>query len=100
MSLETETLRRFNRTYTQRIGVLDESFLGTGFPVGVSRLLFEIGPDGAGVRSLRERLGLDSGYLTRLLHRLDEAGLVDVHPDATDRRRRLATLTSRGLTAW
>ncbi|MFC6343515.1 MarR family transcriptional regulator, partial [Nocardioides hankookensis] len=73
-----DTLRRFNRTYTQRIGVLDESFLGTGRPLGVSRLLFEIGPDGAGVRGLRDRLGLDSGYLTRLLKRLGEEGLVEV----------------------
>ena len=48
----TEVLRRFNRTYTQRIGVLDESFLGTGRPLAVSRLLFEVGsvPGGTTVR--------------------------------------------------
>ncbi|GAA4732021.1 helix-turn-helix domain-containing GNAT family N-acetyltransferase [Nocardioides endophyticus] len=100
MSDDTETLRRFNRTYTQRIGALDESFLGTGRPLGVSRLLFEIGPEGAGVRDLRDRLTLDSGYLTRLLRRLAEEGLVDVSPDPTDRRRRVATLTGPGLQAW
>jgi DNA-binding MarR family transcriptional regulator len=97
---DIETLRRFNRTYTQRIGALDESFLGTGRPLGVSRLLFEIGPAGAGVRDLRDRLTLDSGYLTRLLRRLDEEGLVDVSPDPADRRRRVATLTGPGLQAW
>jgi DNA-binding MarR family transcriptional regulator/GNAT superfamily N-acetyltransferase len=97
---DTETLRRFNRTYTQRIGVLDDSFLGTGRPLGVSRLLFEIGPEGAGVRELRDRLGLDSGYLTRLLRRLDEEGLVEVAADPEDRRRRVATLTVAGLDAW
>jgi len=97
---DTETLRRFNRTYTQRIGALDESFLGTGRPLGVSRLLFEIGPEGAGVRDLRDRLTLDSGYLTRLLRRLDDEGLVDVSPDPDDRRRRVATLTAPGLEAW
>ena len=43
---QTATLRRFNRTYTQRIGALDESFLGTGRPLGPSRLLFEIGDAG------------------------------------------------------
>ena len=96
---DTDTLRRFNRTYTQRIGALDESFLGTGRPLGVSRLLFEIGPDGAGVRELRERLTLDSGYLTRLLRRLDEEGLVTVSPDPADRRRRVATLTAAGRRA-
>jgi DNA-binding MarR family transcriptional regulator/predicted GNAT family acetyltransferase len=97
---DTDTLRRFNRTYTQRIGALDESFLGTGRPLGVSRLLFEIGLDGARVRDLRERLDLDSGYLTRLLRRLAEDGLVEVRPDPRDGRRRVATLTSRGRTTW
>ena len=41
-----DVLRRFNRSYTQRIGVLDESYLDTGRPLGPSRLLFEIGADG------------------------------------------------------
>jgi len=96
----TAALRRFNRTYTQRIGALDDSFLGTGRPLNVSRLLFEIGPDGATVRDLRERLDLDSGYVTRLLRRLTDDGLVEVRPDPADRRRRAATLTAAGLESW
>ena len=96
----TDTLRRFNRTWTQRIGVLQESFLGTSLPLGASRLLFEIGPGGATTRDLRDRLDLDSGYLTRLLRRLTDDGLVEVAPDPDDRRRRLVTLTPRGRTAW
>ncbi len=96
----TTTLRRFNRTYTQRIGVLEESFLGTGRPLGVSRLLFEIGPAGAGVRELRERLDLDSGYLTRLLRRLEDEDLLQVEADPADRRRRVVTLTDSGRQAW
>ena len=51
----TDVLRGFNRTYTQRIGVLDESFLGTGRPLAVSRLLFEIGRSPAA--SVREQIG-------------------------------------------
>src|SRR6187431_3161427 len=98
-SVHTETLRRFSRTYTQRIGALDESFLDTGRPLGVSRLLFEIGPDGTAVRELRERLSLDSGYLTRLLRRLEDDGLVRVEADPADRRRRAAALTPAGRTA-
>jgi DNA-binding MarR family transcriptional regulator/GNAT superfamily N-acetyltransferase len=93
---DTATLRRFNRTYTQRIGALDESFLGLGLPLGAARLVFEIGEHGATVRELRDRLDLDSGYLSRLLRTLEERGLVSVRPDPDDRRRRLVTLTRRG----
>ena len=93
---ETEVLRRFNRTYTQRIGALDESFLGLGLPLGASRLVFEIGTAGASVRDLRARLGLDSGQLARQLRRLEDDGLVTVAPDPGDRRRRTARLTREG----
>jgi DNA-binding MarR family transcriptional regulator/ribosomal protein S18 acetylase RimI-like enzyme len=96
----TDTLRRFNRTWSQRVGVLEESFLGTGRPLGVSRLLFEIGPGGTTARDLRERLDLDSGYCTRLLQRLADEGLVELRPDPADRRRRLVTLTSHGRAVW
>jgi DNA-binding MarR family transcriptional regulator/GNAT superfamily N-acetyltransferase len=98
--VHTATLRGFNRTYTQRVGVLDESFLDTGYPLGVTRLLFEIGYDGATVRELRDRLDLDSGYLTRLLRRLTDDGLAEVSPDPADRRRRVVTLTAGGRRAW
>ena len=91
-----EVLRRFNRTYTQRIGALDESFLGLGLPLAAARLVFEIGTAGAGVGELRDRLGLDSGYLSRLLRGLEERGLVAVVPDPADGRRRRATLTRTG----
>jgi DNA-binding MarR family transcriptional regulator len=92
----TETLRRFNRTYTQRIGALDESFLGLGLPLREARLIYEIGAAGASVRELRDRLGLDSGYLSRLLRAIEERGLAVVEPDPADRRRRMVTLTRRG----
>jgi len=92
----TATLRRFNRTYTQRVGALDESFLGLGWPLGASRLIFEIGESATTVRDLRERLDLDSGYLSRLLRRLVRAGVIDVRPDPADRRRRTVKLTPEG----
>ena len=92
----TATLRQFNRTYTQRVGALDESFLGLGWPLGASRLIFEIGEAGTTARELRERLDLDSGYLSRLLRRLTRAGVVAVAPDRADRRRRTVTLTAEG----
>jgi DNA-binding MarR family transcriptional regulator/N-acetylglutamate synthase-like GNAT family acetyltransferase len=96
----TEVLRRFNRTYTQRVGVLDESFLGTGRPLAVSRLLFEIGAaDGTTVRDLRERLDLDSGHVSRMLRRLEREGLVATAPDPADQRRRVVRLTEDGWKA-
>ena len=64
-------VRRFNRTVTQRVGALQDEFLGRGRSLGASRVLWEIGPDGRDVRALRAALGLDSGYLSRLLRSLE-----------------------------
>src|SRR3954454_4971139 len=98
--LDTETLRHFNRTYTQRIGALDESFLGLGLPLSAARLVFEIGTSKPTVREVRERLDLDSGYLSRSLRRLEGRGLVALAPDPRDRRRRVVTLTGRGRATY
>ena len=95
-----DVVRRFNRSYTQRIGVLDDSFLGLGMPLGPTRLLFEIGAAPGTAQALRDRLGLDSGYLSRLLRRLEHDGLVAVLPDPADRRRRQVTLTPAGRERW
>ncbi len=93
-------VRRFNRTVTQRIGALDGNYLGSGRPLGEARLLFEIGRDGATVRALRARLGLDSGYLSRLLRELESAGLVTSQRDADDARVRRVALTAGGMQEW
>src|SRR5690348_5748326 len=100
MSDPVAVVRRFNRSYTQRIGALEDSFLGLGMPLGPARLLFEIGAAPATTQALRERLGLDSGYLSRLLRRLENDGLIDVTPDPDDRRRRQVTLTAAGQGRW
>jgi DNA-binding MarR family transcriptional regulator/GNAT superfamily N-acetyltransferase len=97
---EVATLRRFNRSYTQRIGVLAESYLGVGRPLGPSRLLFEVGATGARVSELRRRLGLDSGYLSRLLRQLEHDDLITVTPDPADRRQRLVALSPAGRKEW
>ena len=90
-------VRSFNRTVSQRIGALNNNFLNRGRPLGEARLLYEIGRDGAEVRVLRARLGLDSGYVSRLLRSLERQGLVDAQPAAIDGRVRLAMLTRKGL---
>jgi DNA-binding MarR family transcriptional regulator/GNAT superfamily N-acetyltransferase len=91
-----EQVRRFNRVVTERVGALDDRFLGRDRPLGEARVLWEIGPDGSEVRLLRSRLSLDSGYLSRLLRSLEAAGLVEVSAVAADRRVRVAQLTRAG----
>jgi DNA-binding MarR family transcriptional regulator/GNAT superfamily N-acetyltransferase len=92
-----EQVRRFNRVVAERIGALEDHFLGRSRPLGEARLLWEIGRDGADVRDLRGRLGLDSGYLSRLLRSLKRQGLVTVRVNSGDARVRCASLTRRGL---
>lgn len=89
-------VRRFNRTVTQRVGALNDAYLSRGRPLGQARLLWEIGPDGTDVRTLRSRLDLDSGYASRLLRALEADGLVEVEAHAADRRVRTARLTRAG----
>ena len=88
-------VRRFNRTVTERVGALADRFLARDRPLGEARLLWEIG-DGADVRSLRSRLDLDSGYLSRLLRALEADGLVTVGQSESDGRVRTARLTAAG----
>src|SRR2546430_7171243 len=92
-----EQVRRFNRTVTQRIGALNDSFLARDRPLGQARVLWEIGPGGCDVRLLRSRLDLDSGYLSRLLRSLEHDGLIAVERSGTDKRVRTARLTAEGL---
>jgi DNA-binding MarR family transcriptional regulator len=96
LSDEIQHVRRFNRTVTQRIGALSDEYLSRQRPLGASRLLWEIATDGSDARSLRARLDLDSGYLSRLLRMLENEGLVTVEPHADDQRVRLIRLTAAG----
>lgn len=90
------SIRRFNQLVTQRTGALEQAFLGVDRPLGESRVLFEVGHGGAELRQLRERLGLDSGYLTRLLNSLKARKLIVVQRGADDERVRVARLTPAG----
>jgi len=91
-----ETVRSFNRSVGHRLGAMDERFLGRARPMGQARVLWEIGPEGAEVRELRARLGLDSGYLSRLLRALEADGMVVTAPSSADGRIRRAELTGAG----
>ena len=92
-----EQVRSFNRTMTERVGVLNDHFLGRNHPLGEARLLWEIGEEGAKVRELRRRLALDSAYVSRLLRSLEKQGLVVVKKSEHDGRVRIAQLTQAGL---
>src|ERR1700756_2528102 len=84
-----EQVRSFNRTMTERVGVLTDHFLGRNHPLGEARLLWEIGAEGASIRELRRRLSLDSAYVSRLLRSLEKQGLVVVRTSEDDGRVRL-----------
>ena len=85
---EIGAVRRFNRVVTQRIGVLHDDYLSRDRSLGLDRVLWEIEREGSEVRVLRSRLGLDSGYTSRQLRRLEDEGLVSVDPDTSDGRVR------------
>src|SRR5262245_8664033 len=93
---DVEQVRRFNRLVTERVGALNDHYLARDRPLGEARLLWEIGQDGCDVRLLRARLGLDSGYLSRLLRSLESSGVVVVEPSPQDRRVRTARRTPAG----
>jgi DNA-binding MarR family transcriptional regulator/GNAT superfamily N-acetyltransferase len=91
-----QQVRRFNRMVTEHVGALNDRFLGRPRPLGEARLVWEIGLDGCEVRLLRSRLGLDSGYLSRLLRSLETADLVKLSSSPSDARVRVARLTRAG----
>ena len=96
MADQVAQVRRFNRLVTQRVGALDDHFLGRDRPLGASRLLYEIGLQGAELRDLRRRLGLDAGYVSRLAKALAREGLVRLVQGGGDQRVRKARLTAVG----
>jgi DNA-binding MarR family transcriptional regulator/GNAT superfamily N-acetyltransferase len=96
LDTRVEQVRSFNRAVTQRVGALQDHYLSRDRPLGEARVLWEIGLGGCDVRTIRSRLGLDSGYLSRLLRSLETAGLVTVTASDQDGRVRTAWLTRKG----
>jgi DNA-binding MarR family transcriptional regulator/GNAT superfamily N-acetyltransferase len=101
--LETrvEAVRRFNRFFTRRIGVLREGLMHSPYSLTEARILFEIAR-GAEVSAsgLSRELGLDPGYLSRILSRLEGRGLLEKVRSEADGRRRLLSLTPEGEEAF
>jgi DNA-binding MarR family transcriptional regulator/GNAT superfamily N-acetyltransferase len=92
-----QQVRSFNRIVAERVGALDDRFLNRDRPIGEARLIWEIGSQGAEVRELRSRLGIDSGYCSRVLRSLEKQGLIRTRVVPEDRRLRRICLTRAGL---
>lgn len=105
---DVDAMRTFNRFYTRFVGALDEGHLDSTFSLAEVRVLYElaqidanrhIGDDGiAGVtaRAISEALGLDAGYLSRMLKAFRDRGLTETQPSREDRRQMLLTLSEEG----
>jgi DNA-binding MarR family transcriptional regulator/GNAT superfamily N-acetyltransferase len=95
------TIRAFNRFYTQKIGVLEEGLLNSPFSLTEVRVMYELAHgERLSAVDLGRTLGLDAGYLSRVLTRLDSLGFLARKPSAEDARRRELTLTEAGLAAY
>jgi DNA-binding MarR family transcriptional regulator/GNAT superfamily N-acetyltransferase len=101
MASPVAEVREFNRFYTATIGVLQEGLLRTPYSLTEARVLFELAQrTGTEVAELRRTLGLDAGYLSRVLARFESDGLVVRTQSTVDGRRQVARLTEAGQAAY
>ena len=94
-------MRRFNRLYTRQIGVLHEHLLHTPFSLAEGRVIYELAShEQTTATELGESLGLDAGYLSRILRGFQKRRLISKQPSPTDRRQTLLALTEKGQAAF
>ena len=94
-------VRRFNRFFTRQIGVLREGLLHSPYSLTEARIIYELAQrDVVTAADLCRELGLDAGYLSRMVSRLEQQGLLDRLPSESDGRQRLLRLTSAGEQAF
>jgi DNA-binding MarR family transcriptional regulator/GNAT superfamily N-acetyltransferase len=94
-------IRRFSRFYTAEIGVLQEGLLNSPFSLAEARVLYELAHRETPTASeLCQDLGLDAGYLSRILRGFAKSGLIDKTPSRTDGRQHLLSLTAKGRAAF
>jgi DNA-binding MarR family transcriptional regulator/GNAT superfamily N-acetyltransferase len=98
---QISAVRAFNRFYTRKLGVLDQQLLKSPFSLSEARVLYELAhrADPA-AKEIGSELGLDPGYLSRIIQNFDETGLITRKPLATDRRQYRLSLTARGRQAF
>jgi DNA-binding MarR family transcriptional regulator/GNAT superfamily N-acetyltransferase len=101
MPPDIDAVRRFNRFYTRQIGVLNEGLLDSPFSLTEGRVLFELAQrDQATATGLAGELGLDAGYLSRMLRAFQKTGLIRKRATAADARQSLVSLTPKGRMAF
>jgi DNA-binding MarR family transcriptional regulator/N-acetylglutamate synthase-like GNAT family acetyltransferase len=94
-------VRAFNRFYTRKLGVLDQQLLKTPFSLSEARVLYELAhADELSAKEIGLTLGLDPGYLSRIVQNFDEGGLIVRKPLPTDRRQYQLSLTAKGRQAF
>jgi DNA-binding MarR family transcriptional regulator/GNAT superfamily N-acetyltransferase len=94
-------VRRFNRFYTQKLGVLQPAWLDSPFSLTEARVLFEIRHrNGATATDIARDLDLDAGYLSRILRRFHRSGLIRRQVSPADRRQSFLSMTARGSKAF
>src|SRR5215472_12418260 len=95
-----QAVRHFNRFYTKQIGVLRQGWLGSAFSLAEARVMYELAHhDQPTATDVGKELGLDAGYLSRMLRGLHQRGFVHRSRSATDGRRAPLSLTARGTAA-
>jgi DNA-binding MarR family transcriptional regulator/GNAT superfamily N-acetyltransferase len=95
------TMRRFNRFYTRQIGLLDEGLLNSPFSLTQVRTLYELAQrEQTTAAELCISLGLDAGYLSRMLSAFEKSGLLEKRNSPTDARQTLLRLTNKGCKAF
>jgi DNA-binding MarR family transcriptional regulator/GNAT superfamily N-acetyltransferase len=101
MPARVAAVRAFNRFYTTVIGILDEGLLGTPFSLAEARVIFELaGREATEVAELRRTLGIDAGYTSRILARLEDDGTISRERSAADGRRQVVRLTEAGRSTF
>jgi DNA-binding MarR family transcriptional regulator/GNAT superfamily N-acetyltransferase len=93
-------VRRFNRAYTQHLGVLRDGFLDSPFSLTEARVLFEVRQRGhATATEIGRDLGLDAGYLSRILGQFEKSGLIRKQRSPSDGRQSFLSITAMGRKA-